>query len=87
LGDLSKVFVEVLFFGDFGVVGSLEENQLGFQVGLMLVVDNGSEMRLIGLSIMRLYVCTYINVTVCLSKPSLYLFNPALFLAVFSCRF
>ena len=28
LGDLAEVFVEVLFFGEFGIVGSLEEDKL-----------------------------------------------------------
>ncbi len=87
LGHLTKMFVKVLFFSDFGIVRFLKENKLCLQVRLMLIIDNRPEMRLIRFPVMWLYVCTDIHVTVSLCKSFFDLFNPTLFLAVFFCWF
>jgi hypothetical protein len=42
LSDGFIVFVVVIFLCDFRVVGLFQEDQLGFQIGLMLIIDNGA---------------------------------------------
>ncbi len=42
MSDGLIVFFVVIFLCDFRVVGFFQENKLRFQVGLMLIIDNGT---------------------------------------------
>ena len=42
LSDSFIVFLVVIFLCDFRVVGLFQEDELRFQIGLMLIIDNGA---------------------------------------------